>query len=105
MLDSESRTGVFRVLEEALCNVLHHAKASRVKLTLCRRRERLFMEVRDDGRGIPRKQIHADNSFGIAAMRERIVALGGRLMVMRDPDAGTRVRVWVPVPQGSGKTK
>ncbi|MDX1514407.1 MAG: ATP-binding protein, partial [Gammaproteobacteria bacterium] len=90
------------VLEEALTNVARHANAGRVEVTICKRRRRLFMEVRDDGRGITPAQFDAPGSVGIAAMRERAAGLGGRFRMLRDPVAGTRLRLWVPVSKNRG---
>ena len=101
-LDEELRVAVFRVLEEALTNVARHANAGRVEVTICKRRRRLFMEVRDDGRGITPAQFDAPGSVGIAAMRERAAGLGGRFRMLRDPVAGTRLRLWVPVSKNRG---
>jgi signal transduction histidine kinase len=84
---------LYRIGVEALNNVLKHAQASRVAVTLAARGGRVRLEVRDDGAGFdPRKQ-NAAGGLGLAGMRERAARLGATLRVHSAPGAGTRVVV------------
>jgi signal transduction histidine kinase len=91
------RTGeeaVYRVAQEALHNALRHADPGTVEVSLTARNGALTLEVRDDGRGFAS---HRGATLGLASMRERARAAGGRLVVTSDPGQGTTVRLEVPV--------
>ncbi|MDX1527131.1 MAG: PAS domain S-box protein [Gammaproteobacteria bacterium] len=103
--DAKTNTVVFRVLQESLTNVARHANASTVRVTMHRRRGRLFMEVADDGRGITSDLGKSISSLGILGMRERAHALGGRLQVLSSGEGGTQVRLWVPLTPRMGAVK
>jgi signal transduction histidine kinase len=87
---------VYRVLQESLSNVARHARASRVCVTLARDGERLALRVQDDGVGIAGPA--AAGSMGLAGMRERACAAGGRLRVRSRPGTGTVVELSLPLP-------
>jgi signal transduction histidine kinase len=80
---------VLRIVQEALANVRRHARAGRVTVTLSAEDEGIRIEVSDDGEGFaPAK---ASGGLGTVSMRERAVALGGRLEIESSPGGGTRV--------------
>lgn len=92
----------YAVVQEALTNVLRHARATRATVTVERAGERLVVTVTDDGVGPapapPGQQGGQDGGMGIAGMRSRVEALGGTLVAGPDPDApGFRVRASIPV--------
>jgi signal transduction histidine kinase len=85
---------LYRVLQESLSNVVRHARASRVSVSLARDGDRLTMRVQDDGIGIG--QPAEPGRFGLAGMRERATAGGGELVVTSAPGAGTIVELSLP---------
>jgi len=87
---------VYRVAQEALTNVIRHAEAQRVEVTLEVDGDWLRLRVRDDGRGLPGAGAGA-GSTGIAGMRERAMLVGGSLRVESAPGAGTTVTLEIPV--------
>jgi signal transduction histidine kinase len=87
---------IYRVLQESLSNVARHARAGRVCVTLARDGGRLMLRVQDDGAGIAGPA--AAGSMGLAGMRERAGAAGGRLRVRSRPGAGTIVELSLPLP-------
>jgi signal transduction histidine kinase len=95
-------TALFRILQEALTNVLRHAAASEVVITLERQTDRLVMHVSDNGRGITQEQIDGRRSLGILGMRERAGLLGGAFTIAGSPDSGTTVAVSVPLDPRAG---
>ena len=99
-LAPEMELAIFRALQEALSNIVRHAGAREVRVTLRRHADRLDLVVRDDGRGLPvdaRGQVRADGgSMGLTGMRERIHALGGTVRVA-NALPGAEVRVAVPL--------
>jgi two-component system sensor histidine kinase UhpB len=89
---------LFRIAQEALNNVLKHARASRVEITLGRSGSDYVMSVEDDGVGIAGSEKHAapHTGLGMVTMRERAQAVGGRFEVRAVPGDGTRLTVKVP---------
>jgi signal transduction histidine kinase len=94
---------LLRIVQEALSNVRKHARARRVSLVCSRQPERVEIIVIDDGQGFdPEHTVRRGfPRFGLATMRERAEAVGGRLEVESTPGAGTRVRVSLPVEGGN----
>ncbi|MDG9926100.1 MULTISPECIES: sensor histidine kinase [unclassified Pseudomonas] len=86
--------GLFRVLQEALTNVLRHAQAHSVEITLEVQDGELCLSVSDDGRGFEPAAQRAQ-SFGLVGMRERVLMLGGRLVLDSTPGEGTTLVVHV----------
>jgi signal transduction histidine kinase len=89
----------FRIAQEALNNAEKHASASRVRVSLHHRAERLELSVRDDGVGFDMNMLEADR-FGLRGMRERAELIGAHLTVKSSPGNGTSVLVSLegPVP-------
>jgi signal transduction histidine kinase len=86
---------VYRIVQEALTNVLKHSRASRVDVTLAFRDSRLELEIVDDG-----SPLHGDAvapGHGLVGMRERVALLGGELETGRRPSGGFRVAARLPV--------
>ena len=95
--DSERATAVFRILQEALTNVARHAGATQVEVDLSADRERLTLEVKDNGRGILEDRVTELESLGLLGMRERARSLGGSLSIRGSPGQGTSVTLTLPV--------
>jgi len=99
-LSEEAELALFRALQEALSNVLRHAEARTVDVGLAVAGDRVVLEVRDDGRGPPdatAEHLQQTGHMGLAGMRERISALGGRVRFGGRPGAGATLEVIVPV--------
>jgi signal transduction histidine kinase len=84
----------FRIAQEALTNVLRHADAAEVQVTLDTDGDTLELHVEDDGRGFDPSQTHG---LGLVTMRERAEQLGGTLAVTRGARGGTCVRARLPM--------
>ena len=98
VLKGEISTEVFRIFQEALTNVARHAGAAQsVTVSLRTAGDEFIMEVRDDGRGITKKQISDPRSIGLTGMRERAFAMGGSLTVAGTRGKGTTVALSVPL--------
>jgi PAS domain S-box-containing protein len=91
----------FRVVQEALTNVVRHAQAQHVWIELRRSASLVDLVVRDDGVGFDVdptvEQAARRGHLGLIGMRERVDALGGRVEVQSRPGAGTRIRIAVPL--------
>jgi signal transduction histidine kinase len=94
-LPREIETGVFRVLQEALTNVVRHAGATQVEVLIEEEPEGLLLQVADDGRGITPEQIHDPRSIGLVGMSERARRMGGVVTFERRAP-GTVVTLRVP---------
>jgi len=96
-LDEDVSTQVFRVFQEALLNIARHAKATRIQVQALIEDDILFLEIRDNGKGITPQQVSARNSLGLMGMRERIHFVHGSISWNGRPDEGTTVQVEVPL--------
>jgi signal transduction histidine kinase len=94
-LGDEQETVAYRVVQEALSNVVKHAQATRVSLAVAAADGELRITVTDDGRGFDPGS--PTGGFGLVGMRERIDLAGGRLAIEHG-DPGTRVDVVLPAP-------
>ncbi len=92
---------LFRVLQESLTNVHRHSRASAVSVCLLHHLEKIILEIRDDGCGIPADRLNrlretsAETGVGLAGMRERMRELNGKLEIESDGH-GTTMRAIVP---------
>jgi signal transduction histidine kinase len=90
----EVRVVAYRIAQEAITNVVKHAQASSVEVSLATRDGGVHVMVRDDGRGL--ESAPSARSFGLAAMRERAESAGGWWRIDSTPRAGTTVEFWLP---------
>ncbi|QKE65597.1 transporter substrate-binding domain-containing protein [Aquipseudomonas campi] len=93
-LSDAKAIGLFRVLQEALTNVLRHAQAHTVAVRLSVEGDQLCLSVSDDGRGFDPQAARAQ-SFGLVGMRERVLMLGGTLQIDSQPGEGVTLSVRV----------
>jgi PAS domain S-box-containing protein len=94
--DPTRATAIFRIVQEALTNVMRHAAASQVNVSLERKDDTLIVEVRDNGVGIQEGRIFDSKSLGLTGIRERVLLLGGEAAISGKPGEGTVVRVTLP---------
>ena len=94
--DPVRSTAIFRIVQEALTNVMRHAAASQVKVSLEKKDDTLVVEVRDNGIGIKEGRIFDSKSLGLIGIRERVLLLGGEAVISGKPGEGTVVRVTLP---------
>ncbi len=97
VLSDAKAIGLFRVLQEALTNVMRHAEAHSVQVRLSVEDEALRLCIGDDGRGFDERVCRRGQSFGLVGMRERVLALGGRLEIDSQPGEGCLLCAWVPL--------
>jgi PAS domain S-box-containing protein len=96
-LDPDLSTALFRILQEALTNVIRHAHATHVTILLTEEADRLILTVTDNGRGITEQELAAKTSLGLLGIRERALLLGGEVAITGHPGAGTTVKVGMPL--------
>lgn len=94
---SEAAIALFRIAQEAFSNILKHAGAKTADISLDMDDATLLMRISDDGRGIPAGRLTAIGSHGLASMRHRVRALGGRLEARGPASGGTLLVVQIPI--------
>jgi signal transduction histidine kinase len=102
-LEQEKVTAVFRIIQEALTNVLRHSQATRVTITIEKENDELIVEVKDNGKGITESEKVAPSSLGLIGMQERAHIIKGRIKITGFPEKGTAITLRVPISnEGSG---
>jgi len=96
-LPPDYATAIFRISQEALTNVVRHAKATRVDISLKEDNDALIFKIQDNGKGIEADEMFAPSSLGLMGMRERVRPFGGDLKITGTPKRGTSLIVTLPV--------
>ncbi|MGO8950877.1 MAG: GAF domain-containing sensor histidine kinase [Ktedonobacterales bacterium] len=99
-LSAAVEVAAYRIVQEALANVLRHAQARHCQICLSCDEEQLQVDVRDDGIGLP--EVH-HTGVGLLSMRERAAELGGTCLVMQLPTGGTQIHAFLPLPKEAGE--
>src|SRR6476659_690057 len=95
-LPSEVETVLYRLVQEALTNVVKHAGASRVLIVLTRDDDGIGARIEDDGRGFAEQDVR-EGALGLVGMRERLALVGGTLEIESTPASGTALVAYVPL--------
>ena len=99
---SEVETMAYRIVQEALTNVARHAGVQEVTVRVWVDEQTLCVQVEDRGVGFdPEVVLRAGKTSGLAGMRERAAAVGGRLIIESAPRAGTKLTAELPLDQGA----
>ncbi|MGE3498639.1 MAG: MEDS domain-containing protein [Candidatus Binatia bacterium] len=100
-LPVEIETVCFRLAQEALTNIVRHARATRVAVDLHASDGVLHLTIRDDGIGFDvtaaRRRARGGQSLGLLSMHERVGLVDGRLEIRSAPAGGTEVHAWLPI--------
>ena len=97
-LESHVEIGIFRVVQEALNNIVKHAQASSAKVRIEFAAAGVTVLVEDDGKGFEMTEGELPSGhYGIMGMRERMQLLNGKLSIKSAPRRGTRVMISVPL--------
>lgn len=104
-IDKVRASGVFRILQEAMTNIARHSGANRAAIQLRPDADGLILEVADNGQGMYELNGAAGKTLGVLGMRERAALMGGILSVHGGPQAGTMVRLVIPLRAGASPRK
>ncbi len=96
ILNDGLSTTIFRVIQESLTNVVRHAHATQVWITLSQTDGKLSFSIQDNGKGIAEQDFVKHQSFGLVGMRERVRALQGELTITGN-EHGTCIEVALPI--------
>ena len=94
-LPDEINHCLFRVVQEAVENIVRHSNAKNVSLKLFSLKNEIHLQIFDDGVGINKNVTNKKDNFGIQGMRERVEALGGSFSVSGNPNQGTLIDVTI----------
>jgi signal transduction histidine kinase len=99
-LTPESEHVLYRILEEALRNIVQHARAKTVSIQVRRQDHHIVMTVQDDGEGFDPEQVTTDNHFGLRGMREYADSVQASLTIDSHPNQGTLITVQLEAKDG-----
>jgi signal transduction histidine kinase len=95
-LPSSHATALFHICQEALANTAKHSQARRVQVHLWSTRERVLLEVADNGRGFDLRKMSVTLGHGLSNMHVRARKVGGDVEITSAPEEGTTLLAWVP---------
>lgn len=96
-LNKTIKTYIFRIAQEALNNIVKHARAKRVELVLIRQRDEVLFKIRDDGKGFNLQEIKSGTGHGMNNMRERVNLLNGSIRIDSHVNEGTQITINIPL--------
>jgi signal transduction histidine kinase len=91
-------TALFRIVQEALTNVVRHASASAVSIWINGSARETSLKIQDNGVGMTDAQQNGAGGIGLLGMRERTEQMAGTLTITSRPGRGTAIRVVAPAP-------
>jgi PAS domain S-box-containing protein len=95
---------LFRVVQEALQNIVKHSGAQEARVTLIGREQQILLSIEDSGVGFNSKNSQRTETLGLISMRERVRLVDGQISIQSEPSKGTRIDVQVPFkPQPTAK--
>lgn len=104
-LPPELETAVFRIFQEGMTNVVRHAQATQLWLTLRCGDGQFVGILADDGQGFEpgalRRNGHSGRGWGLLGMQERVIQCGGRIRIDSAPEQGTRIQMTLPLPESA----
>ncbi len=96
ILDIQQETYIFRIVQEALTNIVKHAEASEIKVSINFRPNQLSLMIQDNGKGFQLKRINLASSNGIANIYDRVSLLGGKVYFDSHRSRGTKIKISIP---------
>jgi len=100
-LDEQAQLTVYRIVQESLTNIGKYAEAKQVDISVRDYSNHVEVEIRDDGKGFDVRAAKP-STHGLAGMRHRVEAAGGRLVVQSAPNRGTRITATMPKVPANG---
>ena len=95
-LTNEIKVDFFRICQESLINIMYHAQASNVKISIEEIGEKIILSIVDDGKGFDISQ--TTQTSGLISMKKRTISINGQLTIQSEPGKGTRVSVTIAKP-------
>ena len=96
-IDGNRKIIIFRILQEALTNILRHAKADKIKICFNKTGSYCRLTIEDNGIGIHPDKLKSPNSFGLFGINQRAKSLGAKLVFSGNKDGGSTISLTVPI--------
>ncbi len=96
LVEPKVATVLFRIFQEALTNVLRHARATRITISIISTEDFIQFTIQDNGIGITEKQISDKKSLGVIGMKERLQSLNGSISFKGRQNKGTKIDITIP---------
>jgi signal transduction histidine kinase len=98
VLDDGRATALFRIVQESLTNIVKHAGATEVVVSIrIEDNQHVCIQITDNGKGFIPESARKAGSFGLIGMRERALMLHGEIHIDSTPGVGSRVEVCIPL--------
>ncbi len=98
-LPNNAAVALFHICQESLANIAKHAHAHHVDVSVWTSRDRILLEIRDDGAGFNLDKIKVNIGHGISNIETRAQNAGGEVDITSEPGKGTSILAWVPLPE------
>jgi len=95
-LDAQQELILFRIVQEAINNIIKHALATKIDIYLCYGQEKISLHISDNGKGFL-YDADSKNGTGLANMKRRAAWLHGVCMINTEPGAGTKINIEIPI--------
>jgi signal transduction histidine kinase len=99
-LSPHTETALFRIIQEAITNVVKHAEAETVSIRIVFESSSIQLTIADDGKGFSFGNPDSDSSFGLQGMKERVLSLRGDIDIDPRLEHGTTIAVTIPIGEG-----
>jgi PAS domain S-box-containing protein len=96
-IDKKIEINIYRIVQEAINNIIKHSKASKVYIKLSKKNGQIFLKVKDNGKGFIMNSKYNRNGLGLIGMTERVDLLGGEILIDSAPKKGTKIEVKIPL--------
>lgn len=96
-LPADIKTGMYRIFQESLTNIMRHAEAKKVEIQLIVENKMIILHIKDDGKGFDILASSKKKTLGILGMKERSLNMGGEYIIGSYPGKGTSVMVSIPL--------
>lgn len=93
--NEQANLALFRVMQESLTNIIRHAKAKSVQISLHEMNEHIVLDIEDDGIGMSVEKLNSIHSLGLLGMQDRVKQVGGTIDILCGSDAGTKIRICI----------
>ena len=95
-LNKEDTRSIFRIIQESLTNIMRHAAAKEVEISIIKTPENIQMTISDDGKGFSQDKNKDGRSFGLLGMKERAYSMGATISISSKKEEGTTIHLDIP---------
>jgi len=96
-LTPDIEQSIYRIAQESMENIIRHAIAKNVEISLETDNQHLLFSITDDGKGFDPQNIDFNEKYGLQGMRERATIIRGEFSILSNPDEGTTIRLLIPI--------